>query len=160
MLLSRKPKTKERPILIVQALIRKNTGQYLVIKRASAVEIGTWEFPGGRLDSGETIEKALEREVMEETNLKVDIERFVGWGQGFGIENKEQGKKVDRFVMFFECKLIKGKIRLSDEIADHKWAALEEFMQFKPLSKPVQDFVRKFQLIPDHLFQDNAAIIR
>jgi 8-oxo-dGTP pyrophosphatase MutT (NUDIX family) len=159
MLLSRKPKSKERPALIVQALIRKNTGEYLVIKRAKEVEKGAWEFPGGRVDPGETVEKALEREVMEETNLKVDIERFVGWGQGFGLK-ETSGKLVDRFVMFFECKLIKGKLRLCPELSDHKWAALEEFMQFKPLSEPVRDFVRKFQLIPDHLFQDDTAIIK
>ena len=159
MLLSRKPKSGERPVLIVQAIIRKNTGEYLVIKRAKSVELGTWEFPGGRLDSGETIEKALEREISEETNLKVDIERFVGWGQGFAIKEESSGRILDRFVMFFECKLIKGKIRFNDETADHKWATLEEIMKFKPLSKPVSDFFGKFQLIPDKYLQGDHAII-
>ena len=34
-----------RPLLIVQAMIRKNTGQYLAIKRAEEVETGTWSSP-------------------------------------------------------------------------------------------------------------------
>lgn len=157
-MLLRKPKSRERPHLIVQALVRKNTGEYLVIKRAKAVEVGTWEFPGGRVDSGETIEKALKREIREETGLKIDIERFVGWGQGFGVKH-ENGRLMDRFVMFFECKLIKGKLKLDDETADHKWAPLEELIKFQPLSKPVQDFFGKFHLIPDNIFQDGKAII-
>ena len=158
-MLLRKPRSGERPTLIVQAMIRKNTGEYLAIKRARAVEVGTWEFPGGRVDPGETIEKALEREIKEETGLKVDIERFVGWGQGFGITSSDGGIH-DRFVMFFECKLIKGKLSFDHETADHKWSTLEEMMQFKPLSKPVQDFFGKFQLIPPELLSGDKAIIK
>ena len=158
-MLRRKKKSTNRPVLAVQGLIRKNTGEYLVIKRAGPIEPGTWEFPGGRVDPGETIEQALEREIKEETNLKVDIERFVGWGQGFAIKKESTGELRDRFVMFFECKLIKGKLKLNHETAQHKWATLEDFMKFVPLSKPVNDFVSKFQLLPDHLYEDKAAII-
>lgn len=154
-----KPRATERPLLIVQALIRKNTGQYLIIKRSSAIEIGTWEFPGGWPEPGETIEKALEREIREETNLRVNIERFVGWGQGFGTK-AEDGKTFDRFVMFFECRLIKGKLRLSKEASDHKWATLEEVMKFKPLSKPVQSFFSKFRLIPKELLTPEPKIFK
>ena len=157
MLSLKKSKKGHRPILIIQALIRKNTGQYLVIKRAGSVEPGTWEFPGGMVDSGEMIEKALMREVKEETGLKVDIERFVGWGQGYGIKNEETGELYDRFVMFFEVRLIKGKLKTDDsEISDHKWASLEEFMQFKPLSKPLKDFVKKFQVIPQEMLDQHG----
>ncbi len=158
-MLFRKPGTRERPLLIVQAMIRKNTGEYLAIKRAESVEIGCWEFPGGRVGPGETIEKAMGREIKEETGLKVDIERFVGWGQGFGIKSTDGGA-YDRFVMFFECKLIKGKLKLDHETADHKWAALEELMQFKPLSKPVQDFFGKFMVVPPEMLAGNKTVIR
>jgi mutator protein MutT len=148
-----------RPYLIVQALIRKNTGEYLAIKRAREVEVGTWEFPGGKVDFGETIEKAVQREVKEETGLKVDLERFVGWGQGFSVKDSK-GELKDRFVMFFECKLIKGKLKFDHETADHKWVTLEDMMRFQPLSKPVQDFFGKFRQIPSNLLEGNKAIIK
>jgi 8-oxo-dGTP pyrophosphatase MutT (NUDIX family) len=137
----------DRPYLIVQALIRKNTGDYLAIKRAGSIEIGSWEFPGGKVKPGETIEKALLREVMEETNLKVDIERFIGWGQGLGIRH-ENGGLYDRFVMFFECRLIKGSFRTNSESSDFRWAPLGEIMELRPLSQPVRNFFSKFRRVP------------
>jgi 8-oxo-dGTP diphosphatase len=156
---SRKPGKGEGPWLVVQAMIRKNTGEYLAIKRAGRPEQGAWEFPGGRVEPGEKIEKALEREIREETNLKVDIERFVGWGQG-GTNKTETGEYIDRFVMFFECKLIKGNLTLDHTIDDHNWATLEEIMQFKPLSRPVQDFFSKFRLVPKELLTPKPKIFK
>jgi len=158
-MLFKRLKSGERPVLIVQAMIRKNTGEYLAIKRAASIEVGSWEFPGGMIEPGETIEKALEREIKEETNLKVEIERFVGWGQGFGLQ-AENGKIYDRFVMFFECRLIKGRLRLNNETAEHKWTPLDDIMQFSNLSRPVRDFFSKFRIVPQGLLSDNGAIIK
>ena len=62
--------------------------------------------------------------------------------------------------MFFECKLIKGKLKLNEETADHKWATLEEIMQFKPLSKPVQDFFKKFKIIPKEFLTPEPKIFK
>ena len=159
MLLKKRPKSTKRPYLIVQGLIYKNTGEYLAIKRGEEPEIGTWEFPGGKVDPGETIENALQREIKEETGLKVDLERFVGWGQAFGIKAPD-GTLADRFVMFFEAKLITGKLKFDHETADHKWVTLEQMMEFKPLSKPASDFFGKFQLIPNQLSDKKGAVIR
>ena len=39
---------------------------------------GDWEFPGGRVEEGETIPHALEREVFEETGITVRVESLVG----------------------------------------------------------------------------------
>jgi ADP-ribose pyrophosphatase YjhB (NUDIX family) len=157
---SRKPAKGEWPHLSVQALIRKNTGEYLAIKRARPVEVGTWEFPGGRVDPGETIEEALEREIKKETNLKIELERFVGWGHGFGIKADPSGRIIDRFVMFFECRLIKGKLKFGQDTSDHKWASIEDIMEFKPLSRPVRDFFGKFRLIPGNIVREGSAIIK
>ncbi len=154
----RKPAV-EGPLLTVQAMIRKNTGQYLAVKRNGAAGTGSWEFPGGRVKPGEALEKALEREVKEGTGLKVSIERFVGWGQGSGLTAGD-GKPYDRFVMFFECRLIKGKLRLDHETSDHKWAGLEDIMEFRPLGRPVQDFFGKFMAIPHELLTGGRAIIK
>lgn len=62
---------------VVAALIKKD-GQYLLAKRASGVEnIGLWEFPGGKVEKGETDEEALKREIIEEFNTVVSVGKCV-----------------------------------------------------------------------------------
>ncbi len=52
-----------------------DTGRILLSKRG---DFGTWNLPGGRLDSGELLHESAVREVREETGLQVEIERPVG----------------------------------------------------------------------------------
>ena len=63
---------------IVAALIKKD-GQYLLAKRATGAEemIGFWEFPGGKVEAGETAEATLEREILEEFNTLVKVGKLV-----------------------------------------------------------------------------------
>ena len=62
------------------------SGEILLSKRS---DLGTWELPGGRVDSHELIHESAAREVLEETGLKVEIERPVGlyFQQGRGRTN-------------------------------------------------------------------------
>jgi 8-oxo-dGTP diphosphatase len=63
-----------------------DSGEILLSKRS---DLGTWELPGGRVDSHELIHESAAREVLEETGLKVEIERPVGlyFQQGRGRTN-------------------------------------------------------------------------
>ena len=55
--------------------IIKNGGFYLAVSRKD--KSGMWGLPGGKVDPGETLEEALLREVLEETNLEVTIDKKV-----------------------------------------------------------------------------------
>ena len=37
-----------------------------------------WEFPGGKIESGESPEDALKREIMEELKVEIDVREFIG----------------------------------------------------------------------------------
>ena len=65
-------KTKD----IVCAVICMNQ-HLLIAKRSSGVHENIWEFPGGKVESGETREQAVAREIREELELCVDIDRYL-----------------------------------------------------------------------------------
>ena len=54
-------------------------GALLLVKRGQEPGIGQWSLPGGRLEPQEAWQDGVEREVEEETGLKVDCGEFVGW---------------------------------------------------------------------------------
>lgn len=54
-------------------------GAVLLVRRGRGVATGLWSLPGGRVEPGETLAEAVEREMAEETGLAVRCERFVGW---------------------------------------------------------------------------------
>jgi mutator protein MutT len=52
---------------VVAALVRDDTGRYLITRRRSGSHLaGLWEFPGGKREPGESLEAALRRELTEE----------------------------------------------------------------------------------------------
>lgn len=63
------------PVDVVCAVIRRQDGRILVAQRPAGKHLaGFWEFPGGKIDPGETPEAALHRELEEELGCAVDIE--------------------------------------------------------------------------------------
>jgi 8-oxo-dGTP diphosphatase len=67
-----------RRLKVLAAVIRKR-GRILIARRKSTDRFGgLWEFPGGKLEPGETSEGCLERELMEEFGIRTGIGRFIG----------------------------------------------------------------------------------
>src|SRR5438067_1975565 len=66
--------------LAVRGVILDQTGRWLLIRRSRRCGhfVGTWEFPGGKVDAGETIDVAVRREVREETSLIVRLQGVAG----------------------------------------------------------------------------------
>jgi len=133
------------PRLVVDAFIKKDN-KYLAIKRARErpVERGSWETPGGRVDFGERVKDALKREIKEELNVKIKINKFLGWGEGLKCPGKG-GFIIHRFVLYFDCEIVSGELRCDDyEISEYKWVTWNEFKKLRPLSTPIKDFFKRF----------------
>jgi ADP-ribose pyrophosphatase YjhB (NUDIX family) len=65
------------PKLAVAAIIPYRSGLVLV-RRGIEPAYGEWSFPSGYVNRGEVVEKAVEREVLEETGLQVEAQWLVG----------------------------------------------------------------------------------
>jgi len=65
------------PIHVVAAVIHDNRDRIFVTQRGYGDMKGKWEFPGGKIEPGETQEEALKREIREELDAEITIERYL-----------------------------------------------------------------------------------
>ncbi len=103
--------------LSVRALIIDEYGRLLLLRRSaqSAHFAGEWEFPGGKVNPGERIGEALQREVLEETALEMDPDGVAGV-----TEFELPGVRV--VTLCFYARQTGGNVRLSPEHEDFVWA--------------------------------------
>lgn len=72
-----------RPEIAVGAVV-VHEGRMLLIERGRGPARGQWSVPGGRVEWGETLAEAVEREVREETGLDVTCGPCIGWVERIG----------------------------------------------------------------------------
>ena len=65
------------PALTVDVVI-KTRGGVVLIRRKNEPYRGKWAIPGGFVEYGESVERAAEREAMEETGIRVKLQRLLG----------------------------------------------------------------------------------
>lgn len=67
-----------REVPCVGAVVHDGQGRLLLVRRGREPSRGLWSLPGGRVEPGETAADAIEREVLEETGLRVRAGARVG----------------------------------------------------------------------------------
>ena len=88
---------------------------------------GLWCLPGGKMESGETIEECCQREVREETGLEVRTKRLIGiYSNRDQVVIYRDGNQVQFVVMSFETEITGGKPGLSNETTAFGYFSLEE----------------------------------
>jgi ADP-ribose pyrophosphatase YjhB (NUDIX family) len=63
---------------LATGVVVEHDGRVLLVRRNHAPMYGRWSFPSGFVDSGEVVEDAAAREVLEETGVEVRIEHLLG----------------------------------------------------------------------------------
>lgn len=66
-----------KQIEVVAAIIHDEEGRIFASQRGYGDYKDYWEFPGGKMEAGETQEEALRREIWEELETRIEVERFV-----------------------------------------------------------------------------------
>lgn len=106
-----------KEIKVVAAIIQKEN-KILATKRGYCEFINMWEFPGGKIESGETKEQALVREIKEELNIEISVDKFA-------IDIEYQYPNFYLFMSCFMCSIKEGSIELLEH-NDGKWITKEE----------------------------------
>ena len=107
-----------RPILVVAAVVEL-AGRIMICQRKAGTHNGLkWEFPGGKLEAGESPEAALARELKEE----LDIEARVGRVRD-AVYHRYDDRDV--LVLFYGCQIASGEPKALDCEAI-AWAAPED----------------------------------
>lgn len=72
----------KQPVVVVAAVIQRSTDperKILLVRRGPGQSgAGFWEFPGGKVEPGESSEQALHREIQEELNIDIKVGAFIG----------------------------------------------------------------------------------
>jgi mutator protein MutT len=116
-----------RPLRVLAAILEKN-GRWLIAKRKKGDRFaGFWEFPGGKLEPGETPEECLARELSEELGIRVRVGKLLGT-----VRCSSPGLAIE--LTAYRVTHSDGSIRLQDH-EEIRWVFPEEIAGFS-LTEP------------------------
>jgi 8-oxo-dGTP diphosphatase len=109
---------------------RGNTGPILLVERAGHPLKGYWSLPGGLVETGESLDAAIRREVLEETGLRVKpLEMF----DVFERVMKDARGRIEYHYLLVDyvCKVTGGKLAAADDVARVEWVPRERLGDYK-----------------------------
>ena len=107
---------------VVAAIIVKNN-KFFIAQRNRNKHMGLcWEFPGGKVEKNENFEQALKREIKEELNISIYINKKIG-------EENYQDNKINVKLHYYLCSHIDGEFILNEH-EDSAWVTKNEFNKY------------------------------
>jgi len=108
-------------VFVAAVMFDENKKIFLV--KSTYQRFHPWGLPGGGLEYGEHPEKAVIREVLEETGLKICIERFLlvnSW-------------RPDRVGLYYLCRIVDGTFHPSEEVSEFAYFSVEDLPDIRPI---------------------------
>ncbi|MBC8495605.1 NUDIX hydrolase [archaeon] len=113
----------DHPWIGIDAIIlNEDKTKILLIKRGSKAYHGFWGFVSGLPEWGEEVKEAVIREAKEETNLDVEIVKFIG--KYYDKRGRHPTKTM--YCLPHICKVVGGELKADDDALDAKWFDLAE----------------------------------
>jgi len=119
----------ERPVVGVGAVVLDGS-RVLLIKRGHAPLKGQWSLPGGGVETGETLEQAIAREVLEETGLTIEVGPILEVLDR--ISRDADGRVEHHFVLIdFVCRPTGGILSGASDADDAAWVELADLPRYE-----------------------------
>ena len=123
-----------KTIKVVAAIIRDANGRILCTQRGYGEWKDWWEFPGGKLEAGETPEEALMREIREELSTEIRVDEF--------LCTVDYDYPTFQLTMHcYLCSLLTGALHLNEHKAA-RWLEISELGSVKWLPADVEVALR------------------
>ncbi len=114
-----------RPAMTVDAALLvsdNNQWKLLLIERKHDPFAGSWALPGGFVEENETLEQAVERELMEETGLQVDnLQQF----RAYSNPNRDPRQRTITMIFVVVLNQIPNNAIAGDDAANLKWFSFD-----------------------------------
>ena len=111
-------------INVVAAIIKNGEGKILITQRnLKKSQGGLWEFPGGKIEKGETREEAIIREIKEELTIEINVESYLG-------EKVFEYPEKSINLIALNCRVKSGNIYLTEH-EEARWVKKEVLNSFE-----------------------------
>ena len=133
-----KRQNKSQPVKVCAAIIIDQGKVMITLRPEGKRHAGFWEFPGGKVDPGESPDQALVRELKEELDINVKIDELfetVSYCYDWG----------EVLILAYLCDWQSGQIKHL-EVADHRWITPEQFTNYNilPADQPILVKLKEF----------------
>ncbi|MDO8536393.1 MAG: 8-oxo-dGTP diphosphatase MutT [Candidatus Omnitrophota bacterium] len=122
----------------VTAAVIEKDGKVLIAQRLKGRTLGgRWEFPGGKIEPGETAEECLKRELKEEFDIESEIGKFI-------IASKFRYCLVPIELLAYRVKHLSGEFKVIEH-EEIRWVLPSELKSYDFLSadKPIVEILQK-----------------
>lgn len=111
-------------IEVVAAYLEKD-GKILIAKRTygDPGAANRWEFPGGKINDGESETEALKRELEEEMNIEVEVGDFIA-------EHTQEYPTRTIHLRLYKCKYLSGELKINGEHLDYAFVEETELLNY------------------------------
>lgn len=118
-------------------------GRVLLIRRGQAPAKDLWAIPGGSVEIGETLQQAAEREIREETGIRIRAVRPI---YIFDVIERDERESV-RFhyvIIDLSAEYVSGELSAGDDAVEARWVSAEEINSLAVNSTTLQLLKTKF----------------
>ena len=108
---------------VVMAAVVEKDGKYMICRRGPGRRLeGVWEFPGGKLEAGETPEEGLARELREELKIETEI--------GPILDAQLESEFHEFIILYYRARIIYGEPALTEH-SEIKYVRPSELMSYE-----------------------------